>query len=314
MQRPAATAILQNELAFYLIRAQENAKMFDRCKTQNIELHRQIAACSVNNRYREAIRLEHQLTRVLDKRQHLRMALSQTRIAFEHLKLYPLLLDSESTGERVRLRRNSEKHIELLRAKERLDTRPTKRRSQFENFFSQIEELNDRMKTIGLEKEMVDVGKLRERINVENSQKEIEWSDDEMVKPKPPLHPAQKPTARRRARGRVPERVAPVVLETEREIEKAGEDNGSFVNDFEENQNTAVDEEDNMERQGYSEEAGTETEEAGEEQRDEEQDEVSQKTESQEGEEEAGVTENERLPEGTDDDETFDEFGAAFDD
>jgi hypothetical protein len=212
MQRPAAIGTLQKELAGYLLQIQEDNKTIENCVEDQNEFKRQIAACTVHNRYREAVLLDHELERVGEKKQRLRALLGKTRIEFERLRALPLLVDPESSEERVRLRQNSDKNIEWLRARERVDSRPSKQRGKLENLLGQIRELNERMIDVGLEQEVVDVEEVRKRVlpAQEDGHKDIEWSDHELeAKPRPPPQPSQKPTPRRRVSRSTPKKTSP---------------------------------------------------------------------------------------------------------
>jgi hypothetical protein len=161
-------------------------------------LKRQIAACTVNPRYREGLFLNAELERVLNKRQHLRIHLTKTKIVFEKMRAVTLLLDQASATERLRLRTNASGNIDRLRWEERLETRPAKHRTQIEGLLGQIDELNGRLADIGLADQAVDVGALRERMlpPQERTQKRKSMSGDKV--PRPPAEPPQR-TARRKS-------------------------------------------------------------------------------------------------------------------
>jgi hypothetical protein len=181
VHNPAALAALHNECAFYLMEIQSRRRTLAVAVEQQNEAMRQRAACTVNGQYREALDLEGELQRVLNKKLHLRLLVAKTKIEFETIRPTPPERDPESDAERVAMRARIKLSIERMRQQERRKTRPPKRAIAVNRLLAQIEELNARMRDIGLDGEIVDTAELRERMCARSK------LDEEEEVPEPPL-------------------------------------------------------------------------------------------------------------------------------
>jgi hypothetical protein len=192
IQNPSVAAILLKQKAFYAIEVQRMQKLVQNGTNQQNEDKRQIAACSVNQRYRDARFFDHELGRLLTKRQHLRIIVSRAKLEFEALPRDRVLTDDTSRSDRAALRRNIEAAIERLRMEERRRTKTPNRRAALASLLAQVAELNDRLVDIGLEKKVVNLAPLRERMLPTRTrgqkeapvQKEESRSNDEKKKTK----------------------------------------------------------------------------------------------------------------------------------
>ena len=174
LQNPAAAAALAKERGYYMIEIQRGQKAIQNNVELENEAKRQMAACTVNGKYRKAVALEHELKTVTAKRNHLRQLVQKTKINFEAMRPVSSRQDPESRRERTALSKNSKNSILLLRLQERKRTRGPKYEAHLNNLLDQVAELNERMCEIGLEDETVDVDALRERVFREGDDEEEE--------------------------------------------------------------------------------------------------------------------------------------------
>jgi hypothetical protein len=164
MQNPAVVRNLVKELEQYLTDIQRGQKDIETYGDQQLEAKRQIAACSVNSLYLQATALVHDLDRCLNKRDHLRSIVRQTKFDFESLRPAQYHGDPESGRERDLLRRSIPVTLSLYRLEERQTVRETKRNTQLNRVLGDIEELNARMQDIGLGDDVIDVESLRKEM------------------------------------------------------------------------------------------------------------------------------------------------------
>jgi hypothetical protein len=164
VQNPAVVAQVQKELASYLVQIQQTEKTRRNYVDKQVEAKRQIAACTVHARYREALLLAHRLAYVRAKNTRMRVLVAAAKIAFEELRPALAPVDAASRAERARLKAGQANHVTRVRNEERVAARPRKQRGQIEHFLRQIEELNDRLRDIGLGDAAVDTAALRAQV------------------------------------------------------------------------------------------------------------------------------------------------------
>jgi hypothetical protein len=164
LQNPAAAGSLQKEKGYYWIEIQRGQQEIQTNVDKGNEAKRQMAACTVNKRYRDAIRLADECRRLTEKRQRLRVMTRQAQLQFQAMHPTTPLVDAESRAEREALRNSIEAHIDLMRMEDRSICRKAKRRAQLEFFIRQVEELNGRMKALGVTEGVVDAEEIRARM------------------------------------------------------------------------------------------------------------------------------------------------------
>lgn len=177
-QNAATLAILQKERAYYLIEIQRGYKMIENYNSQNINSVKQIAACTINKKYRDALDLEYQLNKTNQKKNYLKHQLQKVKNDFDSKRRIIPGSDSESKLIRAAMLANIEPKIQLIRLQECEERRKTKHEQHIDNLINQIEELNERMIEIGIEDEQIETGELRTRcINEDYS--DVEEEDKE---------------------------------------------------------------------------------------------------------------------------------------
>lgn len=173
---PAALAALQKEKAHYMIEIQRGNRTISTQLEQRDEAIRQIAACSVNGRYRETRNLEYAVEKTTNKKNRLRKSVANLKKEFDILKPKTPYQDTESRACRTALTNNIKLKIELYRTQEREAVRKSKHERHINDLLDQIAELNDRMTEIGIPDDVVNIDdKFRERVLNED------YSDDDDV-------------------------------------------------------------------------------------------------------------------------------------
>jgi hypothetical protein len=163
-QNPAAAGALRKEHAYYWIEIQRGQQEIQTGIDKANEAKRQMAACMVNRRYRDAIRIGEEYRRLGEKGKRLRVVTRKAQLQFQAMQPTTPLQDAESREEREALRRNLDAAMELMKMEDRRARRKAKRRAQLAFWIGQIEELNDRMRDIGAEGSVVNAVELRERM------------------------------------------------------------------------------------------------------------------------------------------------------
>jgi hypothetical protein len=164
LQNPAVAGSYNKERGFYMIEIQRGERTLQNYEDQQNDAKRQIAACTVNGKYRHAIELEYNLNRQNRKRTRLRQAVQKAKIEFEKLSLPPPHNDPGSRRERGSYQKSIQFTIEYDRMREIQESRPAKRHVHLEWLLRQVAELNDRLRDLGLESDVQDVDQLRERV------------------------------------------------------------------------------------------------------------------------------------------------------
>lgn len=170
---PAALASLQKEKAHYMIEIQRGRRTIDSYSEQSNEATRQISACTVNGRYREARNLEYAARKTQNKKLYLRRLVQDLKKEFDTIKPITPLQDKDSRLYRSYLSNNIQNNIILLRTKECEKTHLDKHRKHILDLLDQISELNDRMDEIGIPNDKVNIDEFKERVLNED------YSDDE---------------------------------------------------------------------------------------------------------------------------------------
>ncbi|OHT06379.1 Psp-related protein [Tritrichomonas foetus] len=170
---PATLAQLQKEKAYYMIEIQKGERTIESYNEQRDNAKNQIAACTINGKYRTALELEFLNDKYAKKKKYLRQLVQQLKIDFEALRPVIPSNDQESKIERTALMAQINDKITLLRVEEKEKRREQKHIQRIDNLINQIEELNDRMCEIGLDNDVVETEELRKRCIIED------YSDEE---------------------------------------------------------------------------------------------------------------------------------------
>lgn len=179
-QNAAALAVLQKEKAYYMIEIQRGNKMIENYNTQNSNAIKQIAACTINKKYRDALDLEYQLNKTNQKKNHMKRLVQKLKNEFDSTRRVIPHSDSEARAIRSAMQANIEPKILLMREQEREERRKVKHEQHIDNLINQIEELNQRMIEIGMEEEdQIETDELRKRcINEDYSDTDDEEEDE----------------------------------------------------------------------------------------------------------------------------------------
>ena len=183
-QNPAALAALQKEKAHYMIEIQRGNRTIATQDELRDEAIRQIAACSVNGRYREARNLEYIADKTTNKKTRLRKSVMSLKKEFDIIIPKTPAQDEYSRRCRSALTANIKSKIDLYRVQEIEASRKPKHEKHINDLLDQICELNDRMVDIGIPDDVVNVDEFRERVlNEDYSDDDIE--DEEEPAPEP---------------------------------------------------------------------------------------------------------------------------------
>lgn len=180
-QNQATLAILQKEKAYYLIEIQRGNKMIENYNLQSSNAIKQIAACTINKKYRDALNLEYQVSKTNQKKNYLKHQIQSLKNEFDSKRRIITCSDNESKAIRSAMIENIEPKIYLMRLKEKEERRKVKHEQHIDNLINQIEELNQRMLEIGMEEEdQVETEELRKRcVNEDYSDVDEEENENE---------------------------------------------------------------------------------------------------------------------------------------
>ena len=163
LHNPAVSGALQKEKAYYLIEIQRATKAIENAQDDSLHAREQLAACVVNNKYRNALQLESQLDKKLRKKKYLRSLVNRTKYAFDSRRPVTVAQTDEARSQRLAMQSGIELKMSIMRAEERVERRRQKHANQINYLIDQIEELNVRMSEIGLESDCVDTDSLRDK-------------------------------------------------------------------------------------------------------------------------------------------------------
>jgi hypothetical protein len=178
-QNPVVAGALVKEKAFYLIEIQRMQKTIQNYVDQENDAKRQIAACTINGRYRAILKQEAEVERLSQKKERLRVVVARTKIKFEEHRPVPAEVDQSSKDERAALRKNIAVKIARFRMDDRKITRKPKRTVHLNTLLDHIAELNVRLKELGLNDQVVDVAALRKEIMPQPPGKGVEGEEEE---------------------------------------------------------------------------------------------------------------------------------------
>ena len=168
-QHPTIALGLQKEKAYYILEIQQGQKAISNAYEESMRAREQIAACSITNRYRNALQLEYELEKVSKKRRFLRNLVTSRKNTFDVRRPVQPVSSDEARGQRQMLHEGIDLKLSILRAEEKQLRRRQKHAAQINFLICQIEELNVRMEDIGIGDEKVQTAPLRQKFFAETT-------------------------------------------------------------------------------------------------------------------------------------------------
>ena len=174
VQHPAVSSGLQKDKAYMMIEIQRLKKALDLRDEQEAEDKKQLATCVVSQKYQNALQMEGIVEKLSRKRAFLRSQVNKNKQEFDKL-----------TSQAPAQSRNAQPvnkedkqcvvdvaELELInnRIAERQQRRPNKWNMEISRQLRYIEELNERMRDLGMESDVVDVEALREKYMIKQKQ------------------------------------------------------------------------------------------------------------------------------------------------
>jgi hypothetical protein len=164
VHHPAIASGLQKEKAYLLIENQRCAKAINIAEEQHGTSLRQLAACTVSRRYRSALDLEWRTNDLTLKNTFLRQAVSHLKKLFDATRpVIATAATSDAKSERAALVTQVELEEAINRLEEKRQRRPRKWDIKLRRTIDAIDELNERMKDLGLRDDLVDTDTLRQQ-------------------------------------------------------------------------------------------------------------------------------------------------------
>ena len=180
VHHPAVASGLQKEKAYLLIEIQRNSKAIDLADENQENNKRQLAACIVSNKYRQATKLEGQLQDVTSKKNFLRNLVNKSKKEFDSARPCATSQTKEARLERAALMPQVDLDLIAARGAEKKQRRPKKWDNRISRMIDELEELNDRLTDLGLTDEVVDTEQLREKYFPDkNKDKENKGGEEE---------------------------------------------------------------------------------------------------------------------------------------
>jgi hypothetical protein len=161
IHHPAVASGLQKEKAYLIIENQRTSKAVDLADEQTLNAKRQLAACTVSNKYRTILAYEVKLTDLLRKKKFLRERVIQNKFDFDALRPVIAAQTPEAVQERNALFACIKPSEELKKLEDKLVQHPKKFEFRLHRVIEDIEELNGRLLDLGLTANVVDVNELR---------------------------------------------------------------------------------------------------------------------------------------------------------
>ena len=187
VQHPAVISGLQKEKAFMMIEIQRQSKSLDLRDEQNDANKKQLAACVVSQKYHNALLLEGEIEKLSRKRAFLRSQVNKRKQEYDALTSQgnhqQQLRSIQQINKEERQAGIEVAELELIKGRllEREQRRVNKWNMETNRYLKFIEELNQRMKDIGIEDQVEDVEALREKyiIKKEESEEKKEGAEGE---------------------------------------------------------------------------------------------------------------------------------------
>ena len=181
VHHPAVSGALSKDKAFMMIEIQRQTKTLDLREEQNEANKKQLASCTINPKYTNAVLLEGEIEKLNRKRAFLRSQVNKRKQEFDTLtsqsnQQQTRSLSQVNKEDRQNAIEVAELELTLNRLKEREQRRTNKWNMEFNNLIKYIEELNSRMVDIDIEDECVDVEELKEKYLIK---KEKENNEDD---------------------------------------------------------------------------------------------------------------------------------------
>jgi hypothetical protein len=160
---PGVHAGLLKEKAYFLIEIERQMKALENTNAEIAGKKAALARISIGPRYNNGVNLEFLLAKYEQKHKHLRSLVSKTWGEFDRMPGVLPLQTAEARAQRPAMWRLLEVKMLQWRTEERWETRAKKRAGFLNLLIDRIEELNVRMKAIGLEGDVVETDSLRVR-------------------------------------------------------------------------------------------------------------------------------------------------------
>jgi hypothetical protein len=161
IHHPAVASGLQKEKAYLIIENQRTSKAVDLADEQTLNAKRQLAACTVSNKYRTILAYEVKLLDLTRKKKFLRDRVILNKNQFDALRPVIAAKTPEAVTERTALFQVIEPSEVLTKLQDKLRQHPKKYDFRIERLIVDIEELNGRLLDLGLTDKVVDVNELR---------------------------------------------------------------------------------------------------------------------------------------------------------
>ena len=160
---PSVASGLQKEKAYYILEIQQGQKSISNAYEEAMRAREQLAACAINNRYRNALQLEFELDKTTKKRRFLRTLVSNTKNTFDSRRPVAAAQNEDARSQRLMMQGGIDLKMAIARAEERKQRRRQKHAGQINFLLCQIEELNVRMDDIGIGDSKVQTDSLRRK-------------------------------------------------------------------------------------------------------------------------------------------------------
>ena len=184
VHHPAVSGALSKDKAFMMIEIQRQTKTLDLREEQNEENKKKLASCTVNPKYTNAVLLEGEIEKLNRKKAFLRSQVNKRKQEFDALtsqannQQQSRNLSQVNKEDRQNAIEVAELELTLNRLKEREQRRTNKWNMEANNLIKYIEELNERMKDIGIESECVDVDQLKEKYIIKKEKENEEEKEE----------------------------------------------------------------------------------------------------------------------------------------
>jgi hypothetical protein len=163
VHHPAVASGLQKEKAYLTIENQRTSKAIDLSEEQCESAKKQLAACTVSNKYRSALDLERKVLDLSRKKTYLRQAVNEKKKEFDATRPIAAPQTADARRERSALVPQVELDEAFGQIEEKKQRRPKKWEFRLLHLMQQIEELNDRLTDLGMTEDVVDTTALRQQ-------------------------------------------------------------------------------------------------------------------------------------------------------
>jgi hypothetical protein len=162
VHHPALASSLQKEKAYLAIEMQRTGKAIELTREQEDSDIDKLSRINIGQKYQTSLDLETKAMVLQKKSQFLRKLVNKTKKEFDQTRPIPPLQTPEARTERYALSNLIDVRYSESRMDEKVGRRPSKWHYELERRIFQIEELNDRIRNLGMgEGDLVDTQALR---------------------------------------------------------------------------------------------------------------------------------------------------------